>query len=306
MKVVLEASLDSDLKSFFETQRQRIDAGLDVLLEPASEFPTILHGAMRYSVFAGGKRVRPILALATGNALGGPRETILKLAGCLELIHTYSLIHDDLPAMDNDDFRRGLPTLHKKYGEGVAILAGNALLTQAFSRLSELPAEAVDPAVTLSVIHTLANAIGTPEGMIAGQVVDLLTAGKDFSESELLYIHRSKTAALIRASITSAALLSGSPPDVLKRMSAFGSSIGLVFQIVDDILDVEASSQELGKTAGKDELAEKATYPARYGIEKSRLLKTEQLDRAMSELEFLGSRADRLCQIAQYIGSRGH
>ena len=303
---MIEASALSELKGFFESQRKRVDASLDLLLEPDSQSPTVLHQAMRYSVFAGGKRVRPILALAIREALGGPLASVLKLAACLELIHTYSLIHDDLPAMDNDDFRRGLPTLHRKYGEGVAILAGNALLTQAFELLSELPTVGVDPALTLSVINVLCKAIGTPEGMISGQVVDLLTAGKDFSESELQYIHRSKTAALIRASVTSSALLCGSSSDVMKKMSAFGSSIGLVFQIVDDILDVEASSQDLGKTAGKDQLAEKATYPALYGIEKSRVLKNEQLDRAVAELEFLGPRGKTLRQIAHFIARRGH
>lgn len=301
-----ESTLPTDLQTYFQVLRGRVDRALDHFLPGRDHYPETLHEAMRYSVFAGGKRVRPILALATAEALEGPEEAVLRLACCLEMIHTYSLVHDDLPAMDDDDFRRGLPTLHKKYGEGIAILTGNALLTLALQLLSRLPEDGAEPALVLRLIDLLCRSIGSDEGMIAGQVVDLLAAGKEFSEQELRYIHRAKTAALIRGSITSAALLSGADTIELEHLSRFGSSIGLVFQIVDDILDVEASSADLGKTAGKDQLAEKATFPALHGMQESRRIRDQFLALALQEVEVLGARGERLRQIANFVASRRH
>jgi len=303
---VTESALAGELQSYFAQQRQKVDEGLEAFLPPADHYPETLHQAMRYSVFAGGKRVRPILALATGEALGGPPNAVLRFACCLEMIHTYSLVHDDLPAMDDDDFRRGLPTCHKKFGEGVAILAGNGLLTLALQLLSRLPDEGIDSALALDVIEKVCLAVGNDGGMIAGQVVDLLAAGREFNEAELQYIHRSKTAAMIRVSITGAGALAETEPSVLAALSRFGTSVGLVFQIVDDILDVEGSLAELGKTAGKDVLAEKATYPALYGLEESRRLQAQLLKSALEELEILGPRGERLRQIARFIATRGH
>lgn len=297
MKPESEAEIDQYLRS----QKEIVDQYLDEFLPAETTYPEILHEAMRYSLFAGGKRIRPVLALATSEALGGGFESVVHLACALEMIHTYSLIHDDLPAMDNDDYRRGKLTCHKKFGEGIAILAGNGLLTHAFRILSEIPSEYE---VKTQVINQICRAIGTEHGVIAGQVVDLTTQGKPFTSGQLRYIHASKTAALIETSVHCAGLLTNAADSSIQKLRSFGFSIGLAFQIVDDILDVEGSTAELGKTSGKDKREEKATYPALYGIEKSREIVTDLVETAASALEFLGDRSEALRALARFISIR--
>ncbi len=285
-------------------QKELVDAHLDELLPQAGAYPEVIHQAMRYSVFAGGKRLRPLLALAAGEALGGDRRRLLPMACALEMIHTYSLIHDDLPAMDNDDFRRGQPTAHRKFGEGIAILAGDALLTLAFQALAEIPMPGDQAETKVKVIQRIAGAIGTSCGMLAGQVVDLTTEGKKFTREELDYIHSSKTGALIQASVESASLMCDSPSEMRERIGRFGAKIGLAFQVVDDVLDVEASSSELGKTAGKDRAGGKATYPALVGVEASKRIARELVAEAIDELDFLGEKAEVLKELARFISIR--
>ncbi|MFB3902933.1 MAG: polyprenyl synthetase family protein [Acidobacteriota bacterium] len=293
-----------NIEQYMRRQKELVDAHLDEILPRAGAYPEIIHEAMRYSVFAGGKRLRPLLALATGEALGGDHRRVLTLACALEMIHTYSLIHDDLPAMDNDDFRRGQPTAHKKFGEGLAILAGDGLLTLAFQVLTEIPMPAGQAEIKVKVIERIARAIGTSCGMLGGQVVDLTTEGKNFTREELDYIHSSKTGALIQASVESAALISDSPPDTIERIARFGARIGLAFQVVDDILDVEASSAELGKTAGKDRAGGKATYPALLGLEASKEIARKLVAEGADELDFLGEKAEVLKELARFISIR--
>ena len=293
-----------NIKQYMHRQKELVDAQLDQLLPKASAYPEIIHAAMRYSVFAGGKRLRPILALASGEALGVGLARLLPTACALEMIHTYSLIHDDLPSMDNDDFRRGQPTAHKKFGEGIAILAGDALLTLAFQVLAQIPMPADQAVTKVEVIERIARAIGTSCGMVGGQVVDLTTEGKTFTREELDYIHSSKTGALIQASVECAALIAGSSQKVRDSLSQFGAKIGLAFQIVDDILDLEASSAELGKTAGKDRAGGKATYPALLGLETSKGIARQLVEEAARELEFLGEKAEVLKELARFISIR--
>ncbi len=285
-------------------QKDLVDAHLDGLLPRADAYPKVIHEAMRYSVFAGGKRLRPLLALAAGEALGTDLGRLLPMACALEMIHTYSLIHDDLPAMDDDDFRRGQPTAHKKFGEGIAILAGDALLTLAFQVLAEIPLPPNQAEIKVKVIQRIARAIGTSCGMLSGQVVDLTTEGKTFTREDLDYIHSSKTGALIQGSVESAALMCDSPPPVRDRMARFGAKIGLAFQVVDDILDVEASSAELGKTAGKDRAGGKATYPALLGVEASKGIARQLVSDAVEELDFLGEKAEVLKELARFVSIR--
>jgi len=289
------------LPDFFETDRVEIDQALERLLPPGDTPPPVIHEAMRYSVFAGGKRIRPILCVETARVFElQPQAAVI--AGCaIEFIHTYSLIHDDLPALDNDDLRRGKPTCHKKFGEANAILAGDALLTLAFQTLAEAP---VDSVRRVEMIREIATAAGTVNGMVGGQVADLEAEGKPVTSAGLEYIHKSKTAALIRASVVAGALSAGAAPADVARMRRFGETIGWAFQVVDDILDVEESSAALGKTAGKDATQKKATYPALYGLEESRTFAQELCERAMAELEPYGERAARLCQIAEFLIQR--
>lgn len=296
------ASQKFDLEAYLRERKQTVDGYLDRFLPPGDTYPEVIHEAMRYSIFAGGKRIRPILALATGEALGGDFHKIAHLACALEAIHTYSLIHDDLPSMDNDDYRRGVPTAHKKFGEAIAILAGDALLTFAFQLLTEIPGHSAETKVAL--FHRICRCIGTHRGMIAGQVVDLMTEGQPFSRKELDFIHTAKTGALIHATVYCAALLSDAQEDVCRHMGSFGSSVGLVFQIVDDILDVEGSPEELGKSSGKDVQKKKATYPALYGVEKSRKIVDELLEEALMEIAFLGARGEILKELAKFIAFR--
>ena len=292
------------IKDYLTVQKRLVDQQLDRLLPTAETYPPVIHTAMRYSLFAGGKRIRPALALATGEALRGDPTGLLELACALEMIHTYSLIHDDLPAMDNDDFRRGSSTLHKKYGEGIAILAGNGLLTRAFEVLAQLSESTVPATVRAEIISRICRAVGTRGGMLAGQAVDLLTQGKPFTREELEYIHSAKTGALLQASVSSAALLSGVEEAQLNKLSLFGAKIGLAFQVVDDMLDVEGSTREMGKRSGQDVLEEKATYPALMGVGESRQTAQRLVQEAIAQLEFLGDRGERLRQLARFISIR--
>jgi len=279
------------LPAFFEEDRIAVDAHLDRLMPSETVQPPSIHQAMRYSVFAGGKRIRPILCLEAARMFD-PDVSPAFYPGCaIEFIHTYSLIHDDLPALDNDDLRRGKPTCHKKFGEAAAILAGDALLTLAFETIAASPAPA-DRRVAM--IAELSSAAGTICGMVGGQVADLEAEGRHVGPETLEYIHRSKTAALIRASIASGALSAGAPPDDVARLRRFGETIGWAFQVTDDILDVEESSIALGKTAGKDVAQQKATYPAVFGLPRSHEIANELANKAIAELQPLGERAERL------------
>ena len=288
------------LGHYLRDRRLRVDRELDRILPPAAAPPGAIHAAMRHSVFAGGKRIRPILAIAAAEACG--QDGGATAAGCaLECVHTYSLIHDDLPALDNDDLRRGQPTCHKAYGEAVAILAGDALLTLAFQLLAELDAPAH---IRTALVGELASAGGTLNGMIGGQVEDLAAEGGAPSPARVEYIHRAKTAALIRASVRFGALIADTDARRLEAMGEFGSRIGLAFQIVDDILDVVSSSEELGKTAGKDQAQSKATYPAVHGLAESRLRAQQCVDGAVAALEGFGESAWALREIAGFILTR--
>lgn len=292
------ASDPMKLPPFFEEDRIAVDAHLDRLLPAESVPPASIHQAMRYSVFAGGKRIRPILCLESARIFGAEVSHALFPGCAVELIHTYSLIHDDLPALDNDDLRRGKPTCHKRFGEATAILAGDALLTLAFETIAATPASSDQ---RVAIVTEIATAAGTVEGMVGGQVADLAAEGKKVDTEMLEYIHRSKTAALIRASITSGALSAGAPSDDVLRLRRFGETIGWAFQVTDDILDVEESSAALGKTAGKDVAQQKATYPAVFGLERSHQIASDLASKAIAELEPYGERAERLRTIAEFL-----
>jgi geranylgeranyl diphosphate synthase, type II len=290
-----------NLPAFFEEDRAAVDAALDRLLPGENAQPPSIHRAMRYSVQAGGKRVRPILCLESARIFSAEVTHVLPIACALEFIHTYSLIHDDLPALDNDDLRRGKPTNHKVFGEAIAILAGDALLTLAFHTLALAP---VEPQRRLTILAMIAEAAGTDRGMIGGQVADLEAEGKASDKGMLEYIHRSKTAALIRASIVGGAIAGGADRGDITRLLAFGEHIGWAFQVVDDILDVEESSASLGKTAGKDQAQKKATYPALHGLEVSRDIAADLEAKALKDLEFYGERGGRLQKLAQFLVAR--
>src|SRR6202521_2528984 len=280
------------LKDTLGTGRELTDAALERLLPPATQHPVSIHRAMRHSVFAGGKRLRPILCIEAGRMVAGSLPAgIEELGAALEMLHTYSLIHDDLPALDNDDLRRGRPTCHKVFGEAIAILAGDALQTQAYEVLSRLqcPAEA-----RVRIIEEIARGTGTMDGMIGGQVVDLEAEHVHADTETLEYIHRSKTAALITASVVSGGLYPGGNDEAVGRLRSFGESIGLAFQIVDDVLDVTQTSEQLGKTAGKDTAAEKATYPALFGVDESLKKAGTLVEFAWASLDGFGSRAEVL------------
>ena len=281
---------DLTCQEYLDQQKLIVDEHLDQCLPPLHTPPEVIHEAMRYSVFPGGKRIRPILALSTGEALGGHFQQLIALAGALEMIHTYSLIHDDLPAMDDDDYRRGQPSTHKKFGEAIALLAGNGLLIRAFQLLAELPAQAGEMETKVAVLDQICRATGTTQGMLAGQVLDLEKQDTPFSAQQLEQIHSAKTGALIQASVRCAALLSGASEEIYKSLSAFGQKIGLAFQIVDDILDC---SQDSGKSP--------ATYPATYGLEESREIAIELVEKAIQDIESLGSRGETLTELARFI-----
>jgi geranylgeranyl diphosphate synthase type II len=292
-----------DLKSYLTSRTTLVDRAMDGFLPRSRTKPTTLHVAMRYSLFAGGKRLRPALALATSEACGGTAQAALPHAAAVECIHTYSLIHDDLPCMDDDDLRRGRPTNHKVYGEGVAVLAGDALLTVAFEILAKAKATPRYPIAAL--ITELAHASGS-RWLIGGQVADLEGEGRPLSGDELKYIHRCKTAALLTASIRLGAMSANASEKILAALTDFGQSLGLAFQVIDDILDVTQTTEKLGKTAGKDVKATKATYPAIFGLEKSRAEANRLTKRAHSALQPLGKKAARLREIADYLLARDY
>jgi geranylgeranyl diphosphate synthase type II len=290
------------LKDTLEAGRELTDTALERLLPPATQHPVSIHRAMRHSVFAGGKRLRPILCMEAGRMVAGSLPAgIEDLGAALEMLHTYSLIHDDLPALDNDDLRRGRPTCHKVFGEAIAILAGDALQTQAYETLARLscPAEA-----RVRIIEEIARATGTVDGMIGGQVVDLEAEHTKPDLKTLEYIHRSKTAALITASVVSGGLYAGGNDGVVEKLATFGKSIGLAFQIVDDVLDLTQTSEQLGKTAGKDTAAEKATYPALFGVDESLKKADALVETALDSLGIFGSRADTLKALARFLVER--
>jgi geranylgeranyl diphosphate synthase, type II len=287
--------------AFFAEDQAAIELALESHLPTEATEPPTIHRAMRYSVFAGGKRIRPILCVEAARVFSKSAAAAVTVGCAIEFIHTYSLIHDDLPALDNDDMRRGKPTCHKEFGEAMAILAGDALLTLAFETLARAD---VEPARRVQIIAEVGSSAGTVRGMVGGQVADIEAEGKPADAAGLEYIHRSKTAALIRAAIVSGAIAGGAADVDIERMRRFGEALGWEFQVVDDILDVQESSSALGKTAGKDQAQKKATYPALYGIEKSKAFAQELAERAERELAFYGERATRLRAIAEYLVSR--
>jgi len=298
MKTVEEATL----QEYFAEQVQVVDRVLGKWVPEESEDPGVIHRAMRYSLFAGGKRIRPILAIAAARTVSDSPSGVENAAATLELIHTYSLIHDDLPALDNDDLRRGRPTCHKVFGEAMAILAGDALLTLAFEVLSQLRGVSAECIVRL--VRELAKSSGTVGGMIGGQVNDLEGEGKEPTAALLDSIHRAKTGALLRASVRMGAIYARASDEELRALSSFGEHAGLAFQIVDDLLDVESPSETLGKTAGKDQAQHKITFPAVYGLARSREMAEEERQKAHAALQRLGGRAERLRQIADFIVQR--
>ena len=288
------------LAAHLEAQRQRIDRRLEQIVPSESTPPSVIHKAMRYSLFAGGKRLRPIMCLETARLFNEDTDADIEaVASTLELIHTYSLIHDDLPALDNDDYRRGKLTCHKVFGEAIAILAGDALLTLAFRVLTTLPN--TPASAQAAVVAELADAAGTVEGMIGGQVADLEATEQQPGPELLEYIHRSKTAALFRASVSMGAIAEGADAATLSRLATFGRTAGLAFQIADDILDVESSTETLGKTAGKDAAQKKVTDPALYGVERSRQMAAQWIGEAKSLLDPFGERASVLRELADRL-----
>jgi geranylgeranyl diphosphate synthase type II len=281
--------------------QQLVDSELDRLVPSETAAPETIHRAMRYSLFAGGKRIRPILCLEAARAVSGSLCAALPAACALEMVHTYSLIHDDLPALDNDDYRRGKLTNHKVFGDAMAILAGDALLTMAFEVLAETDAQ---PDRKIHLVAELAAAAGTLGGMIGGQVADLEGEGREPEAALLETIHRAKTGALLRASLRLGAIVAGAAQTEYEALSCYGEHIGLAFQIVDDILDVEESSAALGKTSGKDAQQHKITFPAVYGLETSRQMAEAECARAHLVLESFGERAAGLHELADLIVHR--
>lgn len=290
-----------DLKTYLIERTAVVDGALNAFLPKASAKPATIHRAMRYSLFAGGKRLRPVLCLAAAEACGGKAEDALPAACAVECIHTYSLIHDDLPCMDNDDFRRGKPTSHKVFGVGMAVLAGDALLTQAFEILAA--ARETKRYKMPALIRELAIAAGSRK-LIAGQVADLEAEGKQLRHSALRFIHLSKTAALLTGCIRLGAMSANATPGRLQLLTRFGESLGLAFQVIDDILDVTQSSEKLGKSAGKDVNAQKATYPSVLGLERSRREAMRLTNAAQKALEPFGARAVVLRSLADYLLAR--
>jgi geranylgeranyl diphosphate synthase type II len=290
------------LNQILEQGRVLTDAALDRLLPPATQQPASIHQAMRHSVFAGGKRIRPILCMEAGRMIANSLPAgIEDLGAALEMLHTYSLIHDDLPALDNDDLRRGRPTCHKVFGEAIAILAGDALQTQAYEVLSRLKCP---PEARVRIIEEIARGTGTIDGMIGGQVVDLEAEHTKADVTTLEYIHRAKTAALITASVVSGGIYAGGNPNDVEKLRTFGQSVGLAFQIVDDVLDVTQTSEQLGKTAGKDTAAEKATYPALFGIDESLQKADALVESAFASVGSFGLSAEPMKALARFLVER--
>jgi geranylgeranyl diphosphate synthase type II len=290
-----------DFSRYWSARQKKVEAALNRFLPPAGTRPKTIHQAMRYSIFAGGKRLRPVICLATAEVLRGKIEPALPLACAVECIHTYSLIHDDLPCMDDDDFRRGKPTSHKVYGEGIAVLAGDALLTIAFEIAAQCQARPRYPHAT--IIREIAVAAGS-QALVAGQVADLEGEGKKITPAELRYIHENKTAALIASSIRLGAMSANATPQQLERLTDFGQSLGLAFQVIDDILDVTQTTEKLGKSAGKDIAAQKATYPALLGLDKAKKEADRLTARALAALKPFGKDAAPLEAIAGFLLKR--
>jgi len=292
------ATRAAEIQDYLIQSKELVDSLLDLYLPPAKDEPKTLHAAMRYSVLAGGKRIRPILALASYECCSGDSENlepIHRAMAAIEIIHTYSLIHDDLPCMDDDDLRRGIPTCHKKYGEAVAVLAGDALHDIAFSLMASTG--------KIETVQVLAEAIGTG-GMLGGQIADIEAEGKELTETEITSIHRRKTAALIRCAVLVGAILAKADDQSVARMAVFGEKIGLAFQIIDDILDIEGDQKLMGKKTGADSKMEKATYPKVVGIEKAKVEAERLIDDANRQLTNCDN--ETLKEIAQYIGQRSH
>ncbi|MGB9629480.1 MAG: polyprenyl synthetase family protein [Thermodesulfobacteriota bacterium] len=295
-----------DIQKYLQEKKDIIDSALDKYLPREVGFPATLGQAIRYSLFAGGKRIRPILSIASYEAVGGKGDGILPFACAMEMIHTYSLIHDDLPAIDNDDYRRGKLTCHKVFGEAISILAGDALLTEAFKLMSQKPLMDRYPfeeRLILEIIHEVAFASGI-FGMVGGQAVDIESEGKEIDFPTLQYIHTHKTGALILASIRMGAKLGGAEGDRLEALSCYGEQIGLVFQIVDDILNVQGNVELLGKMTGSDLRRRKATYPSIFGVEESKRRAEELAESAVQSLNPFGTEADPLREIAWFIVKR--
>jgi geranylgeranyl diphosphate synthase type II len=293
----------SELEAALQERRLEVERALNVSLPAETSWPPRLHEAMRYSLFAGGKRIRPLLVLGACDAVGGSHEEALPFACAVEMVHTFSLIHDDLPAMDDDDLRRGKPTSHKVYGEALAILAGDALLARAFHLLSGVPADLRRLLRRAQAMTLLGEAVGA-NGLIGGQVEDMAAQGQAVSADTLERIHRCKTGALLSASVRGGGLLGGADADQLDQLRGFGSAIGLAFQVVDDILDATESAERLGKTAGKDKAAQKATYVRVHGLETARAKAQSLLKEALVAIEPLGPRAELLRQLARRIVDR--
>jgi geranylgeranyl diphosphate synthase type II len=290
-----------ELTSYLSARQKEVDRALDRFLPKASVSPATIHKAMRYSLFAGGKRLRPVLCLAAADACGGPASAALPLACAVECIHTYSLIHDDLPSMDNDDLRRGRPTCHKVFGDGIAILAGDALLTIAFEIASK--AKETRRYDLRQIFQEISTAAGSQK-LIAGQVADLEGEGRRINRAQLRYIHENKTAALLTCSVRLGAMAVNARESELAAITAFGRALGLAFQVIDDVLDVTQTSEKLGKSAGKDVAAKKATYPAVIGLEKSRAEARRLTAKAHGALDSLGKNAATLRALADYLLAR--
>lgn len=291
-----------DIKAYFKQKAASVDFWLDRLLPAESETPAIIHQAMRYSIFAGGKRLRPILAIAAGEVFGASEQELMPVACALEMIHTYSLIHDDLPAMDDDDLRRGMPTSHVKFGEAMAILAGDALLTQAFVTLADY--ETSQPERKARIISEVAHAAATKNALIGGQVLDMQSEGNPVTGAQLEEIHRGKTGALIRCAVRIGAITGGASEAELNALTVYGEKAGLAFQVADDLLDETATSEELGKTAGKDAASNKATYTALYGIDGGRQMANRLCSGAIDALRSLECDTEMLQAIALFIVER--
>jgi geranylgeranyl diphosphate synthase type II len=292
----------ADVKSLIHEGAELTDRALEQLLPTVATVPASIHGAMRHSVFAGGKRLRPVLAMQSAITIAGSLpKGIERLGAALEMLHTYSLIHDDLPALDNDDLRRGKPTCHVAFGEAIAILAGDALQTRAFEVLAGLECP---PVATVKIIGLIANAVGTIDGMIGGQVLDIESEHVKPTAELVNAIHRAKTGALIRVAVVAGGVYAGATEDDAARLDLFGRKAGLAFQIVDDVLDMTVDSAHLGKTAGKDLATEKATWPAVFGIDQSKRDAAQLVEEAFAALEPYGSRAEGLKAVARYLVER--
>ncbi len=298
---IVHIPMPMDLKAYLASRQKRIDRALDRYLPGEKVRPATIHKAMRYSLFAGGKRLRPILCVAAAEACGGLLETVLPLACAMECIHTYSLVHDDLPSMDNDDFRRGRPTCHKVFGDGIAVLAGDALLTVAFEIVARVKTTRRYDLSTL--LREVAVAAGSRK-LIAGQVADLEAEGKKSGRTELRYIHENKTAAILTTSVRLGAMNANAEAGKLSAVTKFGRALGLAFQVIDDILDVTQTTEKLGKSAGKDVAAQKTTYPAVLGLEQSRAEARRLTRQAHKALSVVGEDAARLHELANHLLQR--